>query len=275
MSPQHILASIMDMESATSPDDPVLDPEAPPTTAAEEASTAGQFNAKLMKHLSMSAGESSPLLSKPLLHLPTTRTNAEQQLGCSSLQHAWKWYEEQIEQRPLSTKCITAGIIVGLGDLTSQCLGLLRLSQVDTATAQASAVPGIDWYRSWAYFLLGLLLQGPISHCFYAKLDAALPPTPSPWSGTTIIKLMIDQLLFSPSFLLCVFLFLDTVQHGLSPTGMMHHIQRSYLSTLVTNWKLWTPATLINFVAVPPRYRVLFCNAVFFLWSIILSMLLN
>lgn len=270
MSPQLIPASVMDMGSGVAHDDVVLDPEAPPSAAADnEVLRTDPFNAKLIKHLSMSAGEDSPLLSKPLLHLPaTTRT--------TRLQTAWKWYEEQIEERPLLTKCITAGIIVGLGDLTSQCLGLLRLSLlVDSATAQASALPGIDWYRSGTYVLLGLLIQAPISHYYYAKLDAALPPTPSPCSSTTIIKLAIDQLCFAPTFLLCVFLFLDTVQHGLSPIGMFHHIQSSYCSTLVANWKLWTPATLINFVAVPPQYRVLFCNAVFFLWSIILSMLLN
>ena len=258
----------------------VVDPEgltAPSRYTVEEKSTHEQRK-PIHHHLSMSVnGETSPLLkSKYHLHPPIMQDSS----WCSPFKRAWTWYEGQIEKRPLTTKCLTAGIITGLGDLTSQCLTLWRLSSQAESTPTTdkfafSGAPGIDWYRSWVYFLLGFLLQAPLAHLFYAYLDAALPPTPSPCSGTTLAKLCIDQLGFAPSFLVIVFLFLDTVQHGLSPAGIVRHIQDSFCSTLVANWKLWTPATLVNFVMIQPRYRVLFCNAVFFLWSIILSMLLN
>jgi hypothetical protein len=39
--------------------------------------------------------------------------------------------------------------------------------------------------------------------------------------------------------------------------------------------KLWIPASLVNLAFVKPTLRVLYVNVVFFLWTIILSMILN
>ena len=39
--------------------------------------------------------------------------------------------------------------------------------------------------------------------------------------------------------------------------------------------KLWLPATVINIGFVPPLFRVLYLNVVFFFWSIYLSLVLN
>jgi hypothetical protein len=39
--------------------------------------------------------------------------------------------------------------------------------------------------------------------------------------------------------------------------------------------KLWVPATAINLAFVPPLFRVLYLNCVFFFWSIYLSLILN
>ena len=47
-----------------------------------------------------------------------------------------------------------------------------------------------------AYLLL--LLQGPWNHAFYLALDAALPPTPDPFTITTLEKVGIDQFVQAP-----------------------------------------------------------------------------
>ena len=43
-----------------------------------------------------------------------------------------------------------------------------------------------------------LLLQGPWNHAFYLALDAALPPTPDPFTITTLEKVGIDQFVQAP-----------------------------------------------------------------------------
>jgi Mpv17 / PMP22 family len=43
----------------------------------------------------------------------------------------------------------------------------------------------------------------------------------------------------------------------------------------IISGKLWIPASLVNLAFVKPSLRVLYVNVVFFLWTIILSMILN
>ena len=45
-----------------------------------------------------------------------------------------------------------------------------------------------------------MLLQGPWNHAFYLALDAALPPTPDPFTITTLEKVGIDQFVQAPLF---------------------------------------------------------------------------
>lgn len=203
----------------------------------------------MLTHLSI-MGEDSPLLGQEKRSRPVKRR---------CLIRAWKKYEKSIENHPVLTKCITSGVLTGLADLVSQLLTYPTY---------------LDIYQTSEFFLLGLILQAPITHYYYLALDKSLPPTPYPWTTTTLIKLLIDQLLFAPSFLLSVFVFLD-VFDGRSMSEMEQHLRNFYWSTLLTNWKIWVPATLINLAFVAPEYRVLYSNVVFFGWSILLAMLLH
>eukprot|EP00980_Cylindrotheca_fusiformis_P015339 scaffold4291_cov75-Cylindrotheca_fusiformis.AAC.1 len=129
------------------------------------------------------------------------------------------------------------------------------------------------WTKCWTSGILTSLGDlAPISHYYYLALDEKFPPTPYPWTKTTLIKLMIDQLLFAPSFLLVVFVFLDVLD-GQMYDAMGHHLQQDFGSTLIANWKLWLPATIINLAFVSPEYRVLYSNIIFFVWTILLAML--
>eukprot|EP00979_Chaetoceros_neogracilis_P015508 scaffold6034_cov133-Chaetoceros_neogracile.AAC.4 len=101
-------------------------------------------------------------------------------------------------------------------------------------------------------------LQAPVTHYYYLLLDAKLPPTPYPWTLTTLVKLLIDQLIFAPCFTVLTFALLDT----LVGVNLLQHLREG---------KLWVPAILINIAYCPPEFRVLFSNAVFFVWSIVLS----
>lgn len=214
---------------------------------------------KMMKHLSI-MGEDSPLLNP---HLGGTKRKN----SCgTSLCEFWKWYSFQIEDRPLVTKVITAGILVGTANFASQILPILY--------QKGLPVLSINWYQIWEFFLMGLLLHAPVTHYYYLLLDGILPPTPTPWTFVTLFKLLIDQLIFAPTFLAAVFVFLD-VMDGKSIEGVRHHLALDWCSTLVVNWKLWVPASFFNLSFCPPCYRVLFSNITFFVWSIILSLLMH
>ena len=242
----------------------------------------------LIRHMSIMA-EDSPLLNPPYF-IRRERKRREQsssgnllacikrrRRGMSLASSLWKWYSFQIDDRPLITKVVTAGILVGMGNLASQCIPMV-VSQLQNhhhhGTGPLSSYSPVNWYQTWEFILMGSLLQAPITHYYYLYLDEYLPPTPSPWTITTFIKLMIDQLIFAPTFLASVFVFLD-IMDGKSAMGIWDHLTSDWCTTVVTNWKLWVPSTFINLAFCPPCFRVLFANVIFFIWSIILSSLMH
>ncbi|CAM9721811.1 unnamed protein product, partial [Phaeothamnion confervicola] len=48
-------------------------------------------------------------------------------------------------------------------------------------------------------------------------------------------------------------------------------LKQDFVPTLISNWGVWMPAVALNFRFVPPRFQVLFSNAVGFFWQIYLS----
>lgn len=93
-------------------------------------------------------------------------------------------------------------------------------------------------------------------------------------TATTGIKVVIDQFVQAPIFTVLIFFFLGILE-GKSIDSIKSQLDRDYKDTMLANWKLWVPATMVNIAFCPPILRVLFLNCVFFFWSIFLSLKLN
>ena len=52
-------------------------------------------------------------------------------------------------------------------------------------------------------------------------------------------------------------------------------LRSSYLSTVVSNWKIWVLPQLVNFAFVPVFARVAFANAIALVWNVVLSVIAN
>merc|ERR1719424_84083 len=174
----------------------------------------------------------------------------------------WTDYLGLLQTAPLTTKAITAGVIIGAGDATAQ---LLEKRDSDEAFDVARAL-------RWAFF--GLVLQGPWNHAFYLQLDAALPPTPDPFTITTLEKVGIDQFIQAPIFTVIILLFFGIVE-GKGLAFVKDQIKNDLGGILIKNWSVFLPATAINIAFCPPELRVLFLNCVFFGWVVYLSLFLN
>lgn len=180
------------------------------------------------------------------------------------LSDAWTAYNAALEASPLATKSITAGTILGAADLAGQTIEN-NIKEVDTK---------IDVGRFVRFAIFGFVLQAPWNHFYYQILDGALPPTEDPLTATTGVKVVIDQFVQAPIFTGLIFLFLGTLE-GKSLDEVKSQLDENYSDTMIANWKLWVPATMVNLAFCPPVLRVLFLNIVFFFWSIFLSLKLN
>ncbi len=210
------------------------------------------------KAASLPTNESSPLMNA---HKPIVQTTSK-----SWFEQAWRFYGEILDERPVLTKAVTCACLTFVGDFVGQCL--------EHESLEIDASKTFDLVRLFKFSAMGFCLQAPLTHYFYVVLDYYLPPTPDPWTLTTFWKLTLDQLLFGPSITFVVIVYLS-IWEGLGWHGVQEEIKAQYWQTMIDNWKLWVPAQVMNMAYIPPAYRVLYCNVVFFIWSIYLSLTLN
>lgn len=175
---------------------------------------------------------------------------------------AWQAYEASLNASPLVTKAVTASILLGAADASAQAL--------ESRTTGKE----IDAIRIARFAVFGLVLQAPWNHFYYQLLDGVIPPTEQALSATNIGKLFIDQFVQAPVFTALIFVFLGALE-GQGVAQIKRKLEVDYTSTLQANWKLWVPAAAINIAVVPPVFRVLYINVVFFVWSIYLSGVAN
>mmetsp|Transcript_13871 Transcript_13871/g.28644 ORF Transcript_13871/g.28644 Transcript_13871/m.28644 type:complete len:252 (-) Transcript_13871:134-889(-) len=198
------------------------------------------------------------------------------QLGVSvePLQEAWASYNVALEQSPLLVKSLSAGVILGAADLAGQAIESVRNANDETSSSSEEESGGIDVARFVRFAVFGLVLQAPWNHFYYTLLDGAIPPTVEPFTSTNLEKVVIDQFVQAPIFTVLIFVFLGLLE-GKQMESIQKQLENDYQDTIVANWKLWVPATVVNIGFVPPILRVLFLNCVFFFWSIYLSLLFN
>lgn len=80
-----------------------------------------------------------------------------------------KKYSQQLELRPILTKSYTAALIFGLSDFCAQ-----KIERSNDANGSAG---DIDWIRTLASTLVGLLYFGPAAHYWYEWIFRLLPAT--------------------------------------------------------------------------------------------------
>lgn len=200
-----------------------------------------------------------------------TNTNLHLAFESNVLTDAWSSYNVALEANPLIVKSITAGVILGAADLTGQAV---QNSSNNNDDNDEKSRLDVDYARCFRFAIFGLVLQAPWNHFYYLLLDGALPPTEDPFTVTTATKVVIDQFVQAPIFTVLIFVFLGLLE-GKSLDMVKEQLDDDYKDTMLANWKLWVPATMVNIAFCPPVLRVLFLNVVFFFWSIFLSLKLN
>ncbi|TXG70130.1 hypothetical protein EZV62_005065 [Acer yangbiense] len=132
-------------------------------------------------------------------------------------------YLALLAKYPVLTKAVTSALLTFIGDIICQVV-------IDQA-------PSLDVKRTFVFTLLGLVLVGPTLHFWYLHLSKLVP---LPGVSGTLVRLLLDQFLFAPTFI-----------------GV-------FLSTLVT--LEGRPSQV-----VPQLQQVLAANFVSVAWNVILS----
>jgi Mpv17 / PMP22 family len=161
----------------------------------------------------------------------------------------WQNYSNALERHPLATKSVTSCGIAFFGDVLSQNL----LSTQD-----------FDYHRLLKYSVVGGFLVGPVLHYWYGFVGVRIPGNTL---RVTLMRLAIDQLVFSPCFTACFVASLTIMNRE----PVMQKLNQDLFHIVQAGWVVWTPMMFINFKFVPSKYQVLFSNSIGLIWNIYLS----
>lgn len=161
-------------------------------------------------------------------------------------------YIARLTTNPLATKASTSALLFGLGDVITQSF----FSKED-----------FDLGRIARMSTIGGCVVGPSLHLWYGALNSVLPGVAV---KTVACRLVLDQFVFAPVFVGVFFGSLNVLE-GKNFASLSTQLDLHYYDTLVSNWKVWIPAQIVNFAYVPVRFQVLFANSVGLCWNSYLS----
>ncbi|KAG6453645.1 hypothetical protein O3G_MSEX008252 [Manduca sexta] len=164
-------------------------------------------------------------------------------------------YQKALNRRPYLIQAIQAGTLMGAGDITSQTL------------FEDNSFKHVDYKRSLKFASIGFFIGGPTLRMWYGVLNRHVG---SQGKIVAVKKVLVDQLLFAPSFLGMILVCAGTMQ-GKTWDKVKSDVQANYFDVLQTNYYIWPWVQLVNFYFVPLQYQVLLVQTVALFWNTYLA----
>ena len=170
-------------------------------------------------------------------------------------------YTLSLQQYPIRTKSVTAGIIFAMSDGLAQ---LLTKSSPTSGDNNDTATTTIVWTRILSSAAVGFFYFGPAAHYWYSWIFRILPSTSL---FSTLQKAVLGQLFFGPSFT-CIFFAMSLIQsRTFTLKNWMQKIRNDLPSAWIAGAGYWPIVDLISYSYVPPQYIPLFVNICSFFWT--------
>ncbi|BFI25506.1 hypothetical protein MPTK2_1g21680 [Marchantia polymorpha subsp. ruderalis] len=164
----------------------------------------------------------------------------------------WTWYNRMLENHPLIAKSLTSALLNAIADYFCQVF--------------VEKLEKVDWKRFWSFVAIGLFLSGPGLHYWYGALPKIITV---PGLGGVLLRIGLDQILFTPLGMLSFFVVLLTLENR--QDQIQRKLEKDWWPTVVANWKVWIPFQIVNFSMVPPQLQVPAAGLLGMVWSVFIS----
>ncbi|XP_039604944.1 protein Mpv17 isoform X1 [Polypterus senegalus] len=167
----------------------------------------------------------------------------------------WRSYQVLMSKHPWKVQILTAGTLVGVGDVISQ------------QVVEKKGLRNHNVKRTVKMMSIGFFFVGPVIGGWYKALDYLVP------GGNKTVafkKMILDQGAMAPCFLAC-FLTITGALNGLSLEENWNKLKRDYKDALIANYYLWPPVQIANFYFIPLHHRLAVVQIVAIAWNSYLS----
>jgi len=164
-------------------------------------------------------------------------------------------YMTLLERHPMAVQMAQTGFLCGAGDVIAQTL--------------IEKKPSVDWRRTANFGLIGTFFIAPFIRVWYIKLESMFGTAVTP--AVTLKKMVTDQGLAAPFMSASIISLVGVSQGRRSLEELKAKLRSDYVDVLLTGWKLWPAAQLVNFYFVPFLLRPLFVSVVALFWNTYLA----
>uniref|UniRef100_A0A3Q3ALF2 Mitochondrial inner membrane protein Mpv17 n=1 Tax=Kryptolebias marmoratus TaxID=37003 RepID=A0A3Q3ALF2_KRYMA len=164
----------------------------------------------------------------------------------------WRSYQVLMTKYPWTVQIVTAGSLVGVGDVISQQL------------IERRGLAHHNVRRTARMMSIGFFFVGPVIGSWYRVLDRLVV---GGTKGAAMKKMLVDQLCFAPCFL-GAFLCISGALNGLSVEENVAKLRRVRDETQKHRiYLLWPPVQIANFYFIPLHHRLAVVQIVAVAWN--------
>ncbi|KIL71044.1 hypothetical protein M378DRAFT_189581 [Amanita muscaria Koide BX008] len=179
-------------------------------------------------------------------------------------------YQHSFSTHPNFTLAITGGSFNALADCIAQ------FSQNFVANRKDEDQKPYDVIRTLRFFCFGCMIS-PFLGRWNTILERRFPLRTLPNSTRVSVRALskrvaCDQIVMAPIGL-TAFIMSMGLMEGRDPAQIREKMQDLFAPTILTNWKVWPLAQLVNFRYIPLPYRIPFQSTCGVFWTLYLSII--
>ncbi|KAG7372227.1 Mpv17 / PMP22 family protein [Nitzschia inconspicua] len=180
------------------------------------------------------------------------------------------WYSKKLDTHPVTTKCISAGLISSVGNILAQKITHLQKEEENELGRELEPFQ-LELAQVSRFSLLNMAFVAPVLHHWYQFINRALPGTSL---SRVVQRTFWDEFVFSPVYI-PIFLGMLWKLEGNSNENIWKMTKSEVPSIIMAEWVTWVPTMLVTFRYVPVKFQVLVINVVGVVWQTFLAYMAN
>jgi len=186
------------------------------------------------------------------------------------------WYSKKLDTHPITTKCISAGLISSIGSILAQMIVHRQEQQQKANDNNSKNLPSqksfeVDVAQVSRFAFLNVVFVAPVLHHWYNIINRAIPGISF---RRVLQRTFADEFLFSPIYIPS-FLSMLWKLEGTANEDIWKMLKSECPSIIVTEWAMWVPTMIFTFRYVPVKFQVMVVNVVGVVWNTFLAYAAN